>query len=49
MSFDPDEVQSALRKGWSLATAMQWTASIRRQDNATSLRYRFTSSSAATC
>jgi hypothetical protein len=39
MSFDADEVQSALRKGWSLATARQWTASIRRQDNATSLRY----------
>jgi hypothetical protein len=27
MSFDPDEVQSALRKAWSLATASQWTAS----------------------
>ena len=26
MSFDPDEVQSALRKAWSLATASQWTA-----------------------
>jgi hypothetical protein len=27
MSFDPDEVQSALRKAWSLSTASQWTAS----------------------
>ncbi|HSU19611.1 hypothetical protein [Bradyrhizobium sp. WSM1417] len=27
MSFDPGEVQSALRKAWSLATASQWTAS----------------------
>ncbi|CUT10220.1 hypothetical protein BF49_1300 [Bradyrhizobium sp.] len=27
MSFDPDEVRSALRKAWSLATASQWTAS----------------------
>lgn len=26
MSFDPDEVQSALRKAWSLSTASQWTA-----------------------
>lgn len=26
MSFDPDDVQSALRKAWSLATASQWTA-----------------------
>lgn len=26
MSFDPDEIQSALRKAWSLATASQWTA-----------------------
>ena len=25
MRFDPDEVQSALRKSWSLATAHQWT------------------------
>jgi hypothetical protein len=25
MRFDPDEVQSALRKSWSLATARQWT------------------------
>ncbi|MCK1654647.1 hypothetical protein IVA88_24835 [Bradyrhizobium sp. 149] len=25
MSFDPDEVQRALRKAWSLATASQWT------------------------
>ena len=25
MSFDPDEVQSALRKAWSLSTASQWT------------------------
>lgn len=25
MSFDPDEVQTALRKAWSLATASQWT------------------------
>jgi hypothetical protein len=26
MSFDPDEVQRALRKAWSLSTASQWTA-----------------------
>lgn len=26
MSFDPDEVQRALRKAWSLSTANQWTA-----------------------
>ncbi|MGX4805651.1 YunG family protein [Bradyrhizobium guangdongense] len=26
MSFDPDEVQSVLRKAWSLSTASQWTA-----------------------
>jgi hypothetical protein len=25
MRFDPDEVQSALRKSWSLSTARQWT------------------------
>jgi hypothetical protein len=25
MSFDPDDVQSALRKAWSLSTASQWT------------------------
>lgn len=25
MSFDPYEVQSALRKAWSLQTASQWT------------------------
>jgi hypothetical protein len=25
MKFDRDEVQSALRKSWSLATASQWT------------------------
>ncbi|MCK1278347.1 hypothetical protein IVB46_24300 [Bradyrhizobium sp. 61] len=25
MSFDPDEVQSALRKAWSLSTSSQWT------------------------
>jgi hypothetical protein len=25
MSFDPYEVQSALRKAWSLSTAIQWT------------------------
>jgi hypothetical protein len=25
MIFDPDEVQSALRKAWSLSTARQWT------------------------
>jgi hypothetical protein len=25
MRFDPDEVQSALRQSWSLATARQWT------------------------
>ncbi|UPK39390.1 hypothetical protein IVB18_20525 [Bradyrhizobium sp. 186] len=24
MSFDPDEVQSALRKAWSLSTASKW-------------------------
>lgn len=27
MSFDPDEVQGALRKAWSLSTASQWTPS----------------------
>lgn len=27
MSFDPDEIQSTLRKAWSLSTARQWTAS----------------------
>ncbi|MCK1541114.1 hypothetical protein IVA87_26865 [Bradyrhizobium sp. 147] len=26
MSFDPDEVQDALRKAWSSSTASQWTA-----------------------
>ena len=26
MSFDPDAVQSALFKAWSLSTASQWTA-----------------------
>lgn len=26
MSFDPDEVQRALRKAWSSSTASQWTA-----------------------
>jgi hypothetical protein len=25
MSFDPDDVQSALRKAWSLSTASRWT------------------------
>jgi hypothetical protein len=25
MSFDPDDVQRALRKAWSLSTASQWT------------------------
>ncbi|MBW7962103.1 hypothetical protein [Bradyrhizobium sp. BR 10261] len=25
MNFDPDDVQRALRKAWSLATASQWT------------------------
>ena len=25
MSFDPDEVQRALRKAWSLTTTSQWT------------------------
>ena len=25
MKFDPDEVQNALRKSWSLASASQWT------------------------
>lgn len=25
MSFDPDEVQSALSKAWSLSTASKWT------------------------
>ncbi|EJN15540.1 hypothetical protein PMI42_00915 [Bradyrhizobium sp. YR681] len=27
MNFDPDEVQRALRKAWSLSTSSQWTAS----------------------
>lgn len=26
MSFDPDAIQSALCKAWSLATVSQWTA-----------------------
>jgi len=26
MGFDPDGVQSALRKAWSLSTSSQWTA-----------------------
>ena len=26
MRFDPEKVQSGLRKSWSLATACQWTA-----------------------
>lgn len=26
MTFDPDQVQRALRKAWSLSTASQWTA-----------------------
>ncbi|WP_442869892.1 YunG family protein [Bradyrhizobium sp. CCBAU 45389] len=26
MFFDPDEIQRALRKAWSLSTASQWTA-----------------------
>lgn len=26
MTFDPDDVQRALRKAWSLSTASQWTA-----------------------
>jgi hypothetical protein len=26
MGFDPDAVQSALRKAWSLSTSSQWTA-----------------------
>lgn len=26
MRFDPDQVQSALRRSWSLETASQWTA-----------------------
>lgn len=26
MSFDPDDVQRALRKAWSLSTASKWTA-----------------------
>ena len=26
MSFDPDEVQRALRNAWSLSTSSQWTA-----------------------
>jgi hypothetical protein len=25
MSFDPDDVQNALRQAWSLSTASQWT------------------------
>lgn len=27
MRFDPDKVQRALRKAWSVSTASQWTAS----------------------
>ena len=27
MRFDPDEIQRALRKAWSLTTSSQWTAS----------------------
>lgn len=26
LSFDPDQVQDALRKAWSLSTSSQWTA-----------------------
>lgn len=26
MDFDPDELQRALRKAWSLSTSSQWTA-----------------------
>ncbi|WP_092183423.1 YunG family protein [Bradyrhizobium sp. cf659] len=26
MSFDPDDVQRALRRSWSLSTASQWTS-----------------------
>jgi hypothetical protein len=26
MSFDPDDIQRALRKAWSLSTASKWTA-----------------------
>ncbi|WP_156936874.1 hypothetical protein [Bradyrhizobium sp. WSM2254] len=26
MSFEPAEIQRALRKAWSLSTASQWTA-----------------------
>jgi hypothetical protein len=39
MGFDPDEVQSALRKAWSPSTASQWTADnpAAEQCNVTSL------------
>lgn len=39
MGFDPDDVQSALRKAWSLSTASQWTADnpAARQCNVTAL------------
>ncbi|WP_051383268.1 hypothetical protein [Bradyrhizobium sp. WSM3983] len=39
MGFDPDEVQSALRRAWSLSTASQWAADNRAagQCNVTSL------------
>jgi hypothetical protein len=26
LSFDPDQIQDALRKAWSLSTSSQWTA-----------------------
>lgn len=39
MSFDPDEVQRALRKAWSRSTASKWTAEnpVAGQCNVTSL------------
>ncbi|WP_426609693.1 YunG family protein [Bradyrhizobium sp. McL0616] len=41
MNFDPDDVQNALRKAWSLSTASQWTANnpAAGQCNVTSLLY----------
>lgn len=42
LSFDPDQIQDALRKAWSLSTSSQWTANnpAAGQCNVTSLLVR---------